>query len=462
MAVFEIAGPNGETFQVTAPDGASEADVLAYAKSNMAAPESAQAPPRGVMDKLLGTTGPRFQTFPERWVRSAISAAAMPGEVYQDAQKPPPTEISDSDVSPLGIGRALELSTMASPVNPMVRSGDKLVPGASRNIRAVEPKPPTATQLDEIADVGYKAVRNMGVEFRPEFPVALGQALERGPLASYPPEVATGTFGIVKRLQQAPKVADGERAVATFPQLEQARQQLREVARNFSNATDQGAAETAIRGLDDVLSALPEGAVVAGPAAAARKAIQQTRGDYAAGRRVNEITGELDRAFTGIDERAALSSGAAHSGRNYDNSLRQGLVSFLKSKKRTQGFTEEELAKIADLSKGAPGANRLRTAANFMGGGGGLGASSWTLPSVVAALATGNPAAAIPAITPAIGWALKSAENRSAKKAISALAEQLAKRSPLYEQMLKNAPRVAGSTAKNSALVKSLLLEQQQ
>ena len=38
MAKFQITGPNGEKFEITAPDGASEQDVLSFAQSQMAAP----------------------------------------------------------------------------------------------------------------------------------------------------------------------------------------------------------------------------------------------------------------------------------------------------------------------------------------------------------------------------------------------------------------------------------------
>jgi hypothetical protein len=36
---------------------------------------------RGIVDKLLGTTGERYQTWPEKMVRGAVSAFALPGDV---------------------------------------------------------------------------------------------------------------------------------------------------------------------------------------------------------------------------------------------------------------------------------------------------------------------------------------------------------------------------------------------
>lgn len=44
MPVYEVKGPDGATYEVNAPKGASEADVLAYAKAQFAAPQPATPP----------------------------------------------------------------------------------------------------------------------------------------------------------------------------------------------------------------------------------------------------------------------------------------------------------------------------------------------------------------------------------------------------------------------------------
>lgn len=44
-------------------------------------------PKRGVVDKLLGTTGERYQTWPEKMVRGAVSAFALPGDVLSGKVK---------------------------------------------------------------------------------------------------------------------------------------------------------------------------------------------------------------------------------------------------------------------------------------------------------------------------------------------------------------------------------------
>jgi hypothetical protein len=42
MAKYRITGPDGSTYEVTAPEGASESDVLAYAQKNFAKPQKAE------------------------------------------------------------------------------------------------------------------------------------------------------------------------------------------------------------------------------------------------------------------------------------------------------------------------------------------------------------------------------------------------------------------------------------
>ena len=61
MATYQITSPDGQKFRVTAPDDATEEQVLSYARENMA-PKGAQIPsvtdvpraPEAVHDSLIG------------------------------------------------------------------------------------------------------------------------------------------------------------------------------------------------------------------------------------------------------------------------------------------------------------------------------------------------------------------------------------------------------------------------
>ena len=54
MAEYDITSPDGRTFTVTAPENASEADVLAYAKANVPLPEAAQPKEPPTMGQVVG------------------------------------------------------------------------------------------------------------------------------------------------------------------------------------------------------------------------------------------------------------------------------------------------------------------------------------------------------------------------------------------------------------------------
>lgn len=69
MAKYRVTSPEGQTFEVTAPDGASQADILAYAKANMPKPSLAgdfMAPIRGAVDKLKADVGADYQAGKDR------------------------------------------------------------------------------------------------------------------------------------------------------------------------------------------------------------------------------------------------------------------------------------------------------------------------------------------------------------------------------------------------------------
>lgn len=61
MPTFEITSPTGEVFEVTAPEGASEADILAYARANMGQPKQPETfdPTEGMstFDKVAAGAG---------------------------------------------------------------------------------------------------------------------------------------------------------------------------------------------------------------------------------------------------------------------------------------------------------------------------------------------------------------------------------------------------------------------
>lgn len=402
---------------------------------------------RGALDKLTGTGGPRYQTWPERLVRGAgeavKSAATLPGDIVKEAQQPAPNQISDSDVSTAGVGRVLDLAAIASPVNPMVRSGDNAV--ASGILRRGTPAAPTRQTLEQSAEHGYKTAREIPLDIKSSsvsgMAEKVGANLER---EGFNAELAPNTFSIIKKMQSAP-----EGSVATLGNLDTIRKTLGNAAGNFANPTEQKAASKAIRFLDDYLENIPKGDVLAGDAATASKVIGEARGDYAAAKRSAKITDAV--------EAADISSAAANSGQNIGNATRQRIKSLLLSDKNSRGFSPEELAQMETVVRGTKGGNVARIAGNLLGGGGGLGAgTAAAITGAGAAAATGNPALGlVGAAAPIVGSLLKKSSDASVSRQIKILDDMIRARSPLMGRT--SGAVISGVDPSKAAIMKALM-----
>ncbi|MFA6245240.1 MAG: hypothetical protein WC655_30135, partial [Candidatus Hydrogenedentales bacterium] len=85
-------------------------------------------------------------------------AVTLPGDVATGKTDP----MSDE-----GIARATELATMASPVNPGVRAGERAIPGAVKAMRPGEAPVPTGEQLAKAGEAAYEKARGLGVDYAP-------------------------------------------------------------------------------------------------------------------------------------------------------------------------------------------------------------------------------------------------------------------------------------------------------
>ncbi len=408
---------------------------------------------------------------------SVVSGATLAGDAASGKAQLPssqgvPGSVPFGDPNSAGL-RVADMAMMANPVNPAVRSGDFAFPGVSRNLKLGKAEVPTTTQLDESADARYKANRGSAVDMDPgywsEWARRMKTALDQeGHIDA--PKNAPGTHDFLDRLQSVPG-QEGDRAVQTFANIDAARRSLRGIAQNFSpeNKADRAAASIAIGKLDEAFQAMPETAILAGtPAdvAALKATTGKARGDYAAAQRSNKLTGELDEAHTGSFERATDNAESASSGRNIGNAIRQQTKGLLRSPKSISGYSPEEIAQMNTVKSGTVPMNVTRYGANLLGGGGGLGQALVSGMSGLAAgggIASGNPLiAALAAVPPFAGIALKSAENRLTLKQAEKLDEMVRQRSPLYNERASEVPMEAGSVAAKSALIRALMGESNQ
>lgn len=382
-----------------------------------------------------GLSNIRLSQFAKGLYNAAISGLTLPGDVYSGKVDPSSDE---------AIRRSVDLAGFATPVNPMVRAGDRALPGVAKAIRSEKPIP-TAEQLREAATANYAAARESGVEIASDsvrkVASAMQQRLEQEGIFDTD---APRTFANLRRLQDAPP-----ESFARVEQLESARKAFGHAAGDFKNPTEQLAASQTIRGMDDYLSSIDPADVLAGSPTAASEAFTRARGNYAAASRSDSITGAL--------ERADLNAAVANSGQNVDNAIRQRMRDILVKPKDSRGFSPEELAAVEQVARGSAATNISRGAGNLLGGGGGLGG----IASGVVGAATTSAAGLSPflgAVAPVIGYGAKKVANALTKRAANRADEMVRMRSPLYEE---GAPIASVVSPEARALVMRALIESQ-
>lgn len=411
-------------------------------------------PQRGAVDKLFGLTGERYQTWPEKAVRSI---ASIPERAVSGAMSGP---VGSEETAEAMIPATVEAAMMAG-INPAIRAGDRVIPGVAKAFKAEAPVVPTTQELVTAGGSAINAAKaselKIGAQTVGEYSRKLQQELFDSGIH---PARAGDTYKILKELENAP--AD---AVFTPANLQTLRETLQSVAQNFNpNASkDQLAASRAIKGFDQFLPSVgPKdtvaGAIAADSAPATREQLltralegkkeagrvtdlfEQGRGNYAAAMRSNDITGVLDRANTGILERAEVRAQAANSGRNLDNTIRSKVASVLEKPKEISGLSDDELASLNSVIEGGSVRNTARTVGNWLGGGGGLGQTSVAALGAAAGASVGGvPGAIVGAGAPlAVGTGAKAVANVLAKRSLSKADEAMRMRSPLYQDRVAN------------------------
>lgn len=371
-------------------------------------------------------------------------AFTLPGEVYKG-------EVDPS--SPQGIDRVTEMGMAVSPVNPAVRAGGNFV-GATRfsGTRPANPPAPSREALYGASDAAYERARNMGVDYSSDavrnMASGLRQSLEEDGILA---ELAPKSFKILQKLEQPP-----EGSVAPLKGLEAARRAFRNAGKDFNNPTDQLAADRLIRGLDEFTEGDIPGSVVSGPASAARSALTEARGNYAAASRSDRLTGDEGRTVQNVVD---IRTNAANSGLNLDNTIRGRVGDLLLNKKALAGFSPEEVATLRQVNEGTFARNSLREVGNSLGGGGGI---AGPLIGLGAGSATGSATnaligALIGVGVPATGRAARLGANALTSKALTKADEQVRKRSPLYEAIKAGAPPEVHSPEARAALIRILM-----
>lgn len=382
---------------------------------------------------------------------AAKRAFTLPGEVMRGEVDP----MSDE-----GINRAAEMATAISPASAAARAGERAIPGVSTALRQPDLPAPSAEQLRNAARQGYRDVRESGVDYTGEsvanLAAAARQALDEDALFA---PLTPKTERLLRPLRNPPE--DG---FSTIAQVAGARKGFGRAAsrRSLEYPEDQVAAQRVRQQFSDFIARPdPESLVDQTPAGLQRAQLagqlqRESDGNYAAAMRSGTVTD--------IADEARLRAQAANSGQNLDNTTRQKLVALLLDQRRNAGFSDEELKAIENVSAGSRTTNTLRGVGNFLGGGGGLGMlATFGIGGAAGASAAGPVGAAIGAAVPAaLGAAAKRGAASMTSRGLRKVDEQTRRRSPLYERMMADAPLEAINAERRAALVRALMLSEQQ
>jgi hypothetical protein len=366
-------------------------------------------------------------------------AVTLPGDVVTGKVDPRSDE---------ALERALELGSIATPANPAIRAGGRAIAGSRRAMEQPRITPPSGEELKRLGGEGFNAVRSMDVDYSSravsDMAIGLRQRLEKDGLLA---EVAPTTHSIVNKLIDPP-----EGSVVTIESLNAAKQALRAARQNFTNPNERIAAERLIRGMEEFVENVDPRSVVAGPAAEAGRLTREARQNYAAGKRSERITG--------VGEKAERRAAGANSGQNLDNSIRSRVASVLEQPKQRQGFSKPEIAALEKTVRGTPARNATRYVGNLFGGGGGLGqAVTSGIGAGAGAMAGGAPGAVAGGILAAMtGTGAKQLGNMLTRRSLNKADELVRKRSPAYEQMLRDTPMEVVSPEKRMAMARMLML----
>jgi len=377
----------------------------------------------------------------QRLAQAGWSAVNAPADAY--AGKLP---LNDPETA----NRAANFAMLFSPASAALRAGE-MVPGEIATTLGA----PTAQQLKDAAGQGYTAARNSGLDINADAVAGMAQGVQADlQREGFVPKVAPKTHSLLDDLSNPPSGA-----VATIPDLESARRAFGKVS---GDPTDEAAAGRAVRGIDNFLGSLDPQSVVAGTAAPEDVAaiLRDARGNYAAAMRSNALTGDLDRANTGVLGRAEARAAATNSGQNLDNAIRQRVASILEKPAEVSGYSQAELDALRNVVQGGPIRNAARTIGNVFGGGGGLGHLVAGGLGAAAGHATGGglEGAAIGAAVPAIiGHTAKAFENSLAQRSLGAADEAVRMNSPYYREMQLQQLLATPAMGRNSAALRIIL-----
>jgi len=383
MPKFEITSPDGRLFEVNAPEGASQAEVLAYAQQNFGQPkgstvgqkalgvgEAASSAGTGVLSQLIGNVaGVGKEVLTGDFGKGTAEKTAQ--QVQQALTYQPRGEVAPKILE--GLQTAVEESKLApTPITGTANIGFR-----------TKAKVPSAADIKGQASQLYKQIDDAGVLIKTE------------PYNQFVNKVKVD-IGSKVREARNPKIADAikelDEATGSAKTL-QKMQDLRESISSLkmsSEPSDRMFAGKIVEELDDFMEKLDTTKLVA-PAQGdleAIKLVPQARNLWKQARK-SELLDEIYR-------KAEIKATDPYDDVAFASKLRSEFKNLAANKNKLRGFSAEEVKAIEDAAKGGKVENALRAFGKPLQGSilQGQNVASLSLPALIG-LKIGGPAGAI-------------------------------------------------------------------
>jgi hypothetical protein len=383
MPRFEITAPDGRLFEVTAPAGASQAEVLAYAQQNFSQPpqssvgqkalgvgEAALSAGTGVISQLLGNVaGVGKEVLTGDFGKGTAEKTAQ--QVQQALTYQPRGQVAPQILE--GLQTAVEASKIApTPITGPANIGFR-----------TKAKVPAASDIKAQASQLYKQIDDAGV------------VIKADPFNNFVNNVKS-TVGTKVREVRNPNIVD------VFKELDEARdapitlQKMQDLRSSISTLkmskepSDRNFAGKIVEQLDEFVESLDTSKLIA-PAQAdleAIKLVPQARSLWKQARK-SELLDE-------IYKNAGIRASDPFDDVAFSTKLRSEFKNLATNKNKLRGFSAEEVKAIEDAAKGGKIENALRAFGRPLQGSilQGQNVASLSLPALIG-LKIGGPAGAI-------------------------------------------------------------------
>lgn len=475
MPEFEFTSPEGKSYVVNGPEGATQEQAFSILQQQMAPKQEggssvggvAKSLGTGVAEGAIGLAGLPGDLYhlglralgdnltPEsRFGSQAIKSGVedVTGEFYKPQGRAEKIANTAGQFAPAMIGGpeslAMKLATrVAAPAiasetvgaltndNPYAKIAGAVAGGVGSSMalsKLAQPAAtlavPTAEDLLKTAGQQFTNARESGLVVNPKATQTIAENIKSKLLNDgFHPDAQKPVFDALDRLG----TLGTETKAVDLKEIEVIRKNL--VNSKISpDGSIRNAAKTAASDLMEGISKLTPADVVSGDASKTTGLLKDAIGNWAAGKRSNTVMGKAALA--------ELNAATAGSGANIDNNSRQAIKQLIRPinndivpKAARMGFNEAEIAAMNDVARGTMFGN----AARYIGKAAPTGIVSGAMSSGAGHLA-GGPIGAV--ALPAVGWIAKKIGDLSTQQGINALDSLVRSRSPLAAQVAAKLP----------------------